>query len=205
MKRGRIGAALAAALLVSGAAATPVAAAPESDATSCAGVWVVVEGDRAGCAAAFSSGQEALASAGFTTQDSSPGLLCRIDEVPAVCTVKPSAYWSYWQATRDAAGGFGPWTYSSLGYANSRPQAGNAEGWVFGDGSQPPAPLTPAAAAQPSASSTPLSPVVPSTPSTPASAAPAGSSDGTGAAITGGIVLVAVVITVVVLVRRRRA
>jgi hypothetical protein len=154
----RVGAALAAAALIGVAAAGPAAAAPTQDPASCAGVWVVVEGQGAGCASGYSTGQEALASAGFATQDSSPGLLCRIDEQPQTCSVTPSGYWSYWQATRDASGGFGAWTYSQLGYTTSHPQAGNAEGWVFGDGSQPPAPPCPRPAPRPRHPPTPSPP-----------------------------------------------
>jgi hypothetical protein len=193
----RVGAALAAAALIGVAAAGPAAAAPTQDPASCAGVWVVVEGQGAGCASGYSTGQEALASAGFATQDSSPGLLCRIDEQPQTCSVTPSGYWSYWQATRDASGGFGAWTYSQLGYTNSHPQAGNAEGWVFGDGSQPPAPLpaTGTAATSPHPVATP----------TPAVSTTGPDASWVGAAVTGGLVLLGGGAVAVVLVRRRRS
>ena len=151
----RAGAALAAAALLGPVAATPASA--ETPSGDCAGVWVAVEGQATRCATRHATGQEALTSAGFTVEDGSPGMLCRIGGVPDVCKISPSGYWSYWQSTRGPDGTWTPWSYSQLGFTASHPVAGSAEGWVFGDGKQaPPSPPTGTASAPtPAASGTP--------------------------------------------------
>lgn len=186
-----LGAAVAAAALLVPAAATPAHAAP--DVAPCTGVWVVVEGQRSACASEHATGQQALTSAGFTVEDSSPGMLCRIGGRPDTCTVSPSGYWSYWQAPRNAEGGWDAWTYSQLGYTNSHPTAGAAEGWVFGDGRTPPAPL-------------PATDEVPADQGRPPEGGPAnaGRDDLTGVVVTGAVLLVGGAAVAAVLARRRR-
>lgn len=89
---------------------------------------------------AVSSGFDALRRAGFsvTSTQRFPGLLCRIDGLPAddPCISTPSAarYWSYWTA---AAPG-GPWTYSTEGAASRIPPPGSVEGWSFSEGCEGP-------------------------------------------------------------------
>ena len=188
----RTGAVVAAATLLGFAASAPASADPSGD---CAGVWVAVEGQATRCATRHATGQEALTSAGFSVEDGSPGMLCRIGGVPEVCTLSPSGYWSYWQSTRGADGTWTPWAYSQLGYTSSRPAAGAAEGWVFGDGQTPPAPL-PASLTGSAAPGT-----------TPAVAAPGtatGPGDLTGVVVTGAALLIGGTAVVVVLARRRR-
>ncbi|MBK8461605.1 MAG: hypothetical protein IPL36_00595 [Nigerium sp.] len=126
----------------------PAAAAPDQADRSCPGVWVVVTDHEARCAPEHATGKAALHSAGFAVRDRSPNFLCQIDGAPATCTLRPSAYWSYWQASVNEDGTWGDWVYSQTGYAQSRPRQGDAEGWAFGDGSQaPPTPPTSTASA----------------------------------------------------------
>lgn len=97
-------------------------------------VWVVVERDTGrqlgGCAAKFSTGLEALTSAGFTTTGS--GFITAINGYPST-DVADSA-WSYWHAT-DPQQGAGEisyrWKYSAAGATQYRPQPGSIEGWRF--------------------------------------------------------------------------
>ncbi|MFV0406856.1 MAG: hypothetical protein ACK5LN_08570 [Propioniciclava sp.] len=125
-------------------ASAPAAAEP----SPCPGVWVVVGHERARCAAEYDTGKVALTSAGFAVVEAQPGLLCRIDERPATCRLTADAYWSYWHTSQNADGSWQPWEYSSVGYTTSRPPAGSADGWTFGDGSEPPPAMTAALAEQ---------------------------------------------------------
>ncbi len=141
--------------LVAAAAALCVAAAallatgpPAAQASSCDGVWVVVDATAVGgdlqtrCAEGDpSSGLDALRRAGFSYRffDSIPGMVCKIadrpgDEEPGGnCQGRPGDdYWSYWHAP---AGG--SWTYSSVGAGSRDPAPGEVEGWRFGSGSPP--------------------------------------------------------------------
>ncbi|WP_146147971.1 hypothetical protein [Glycomyces artemisiae] len=128
------------------AAAAPVApAAPAAAQDACAGVTVVVDfGElddlRTGCAADPADGLDALAQAGFAVTEVAAirGMVCSIDALPATdCGASPpaDAYWSYWHANA----GDEEWTYSMVGGADATPDAGDVEGWAFGDGSAPPA------------------------------------------------------------------
>jgi hypothetical protein len=119
----------------------------------CTGVTVVVDfgvlaADPAtGCASDPANGLDVLVQAGFSVTEVSSlrGMVCRIDELPETeCGGAPPAqeYWSYWRAES----GDTEWTFSSVGGGDARPEAGDVEGWAFGDGSNPPA-LTPAEAA----------------------------------------------------------
>lgn len=163
IRRALAGLAAVVAVLVTGVAPVPAHAAP----AGCTGVWVVVDPGPLGgepttaCAPAHATGTEALASAGFEIARGS-GMLCRIDGLPERCEVTAAAYWSYWQASPEG-GSYGPWTYASLGPDSTRPAGGAVEGWVFGDGSEPPSVVptevavagSPTVAASPAASSGP--------------------------------------------------
>ena len=150
----RLALAAAAVVLLGAAAGAPVALAGEPlAATTCRGVWVVV-GAELSCAPTHPSGEAALESAGHDVLRSG-GLVCRIDGVPDVCAPTFEAYWSYWQAERLPDGSYGPWRYATTGPATYVPVAGNAEGWVFGDGDQAPTILPPASSPVPGAGDRP--------------------------------------------------
>ncbi len=128
----------AVAVFVTAVLGTFTLGAPTAQAAECGGVWVVVAGQGTKCATSHGTGKAALQSAGFSTKDKSPGFLCQINGSPASCVITNDAYWSYWQATKNADGTWGKWTYSNLGYTSTKPKKGNAEGWVFGNGKTPP-------------------------------------------------------------------
>lgn len=132
---------LAAAVSLTLVAGGAQAVADEIAPTTCTGVWVAVGAQAARCAEEHTTGRAALESAGFALAEKSPGFLCQIDGIPETCEVRVDAYWSSWQAARNPDGSWGPWVYASVGYADSAPAAGDAEGWVLGDGKAPPPPL----------------------------------------------------------------
>ena len=138
---------------------------PTAQAASCDGVWVVVAGQGTKCATSHGTGKAALQSAGFSTKDKSPGFLCQINSSPSSCVISTEAYWSYWQAKKNADGSWGKWTYSNLGYTSTSPAKGSAEGWSFGNGSTPP-PAPPKDAPKPPPAATTSAPA----PSKPAPA-----------------------------------
>lgn len=133
-------AALAALPLAVGGLAVPAQAAAPTDqipavdaAASCTtagNVWVVVQTDvgdpKGGCATAFSTGLEALTSAGFAVE-AGGGFVNRIDGYPATPNAY-QAYWSYWVA--DPATG-GTWGYASTGAGSYKPKPGTIQGWHF--------------------------------------------------------------------------
>ncbi|MEX2532868.1 MAG: hypothetical protein WD360_02760 [Nitriliruptoraceae bacterium] len=132
----------AAVLVAAGVVVLPSTPA-QADLSSCAGVLVVVDASAAGgdvtvrCAAGTPrTGLDALTAAGFdyTFVPRIPGMVCQIDNRPDPCNNAPAnAYWSYWH--RDAQGS---WRYATEGAGTYRPAAGDTEGWVFGEGDQPP-------------------------------------------------------------------
>ncbi len=135
-------------------APTPAHAA--TDAGKClaeGNVLVVVQADtgpaKTGCATKFSTGMQALTSAGFSVEDLS-GFVCRIDGAPGECSYD-TVWWSYW--TRTAAGDkWDDWTMSPLGATQSKPVAGSVEGWhlvPLRGGLEPPAIDLPAPPTQP--------------------------------------------------------
>lgn len=125
-------------LTLAATALTFVGAAPAALAdttyTACNGVWVVVDygslgGVSTACATSFSTGTAALRSAGFTpTLDN--GFLEKINGKPAAPD-RQTAYWSYWQATRQSDGSYSGWKYANTGANSSHPTKGNAEGWHY--------------------------------------------------------------------------
>ncbi len=125
-------------LTLAAAALTFVGAAPAALAdttyTACNGVWVIVDygslgGVSTSCATSYSTGTTALRSAGFSpTLDN--GFLTKINGKPSAPDPQ-TAYWSYWQATRQADGSYSGWKYASTGANSSHPVKGNAEGWHY--------------------------------------------------------------------------
>jgi hypothetical protein len=136
----RLGAALAASVLLVTIAGVPpaMASSPAGACTGEDGVTVVVDftdtgGDiLAGCAPLDpSTGREALEAAGFTITESQPGLICAIDARPDPCPKTfDGSFWSYWHST-----GAGDWTSYSVGADSSDPVPGELEGWRYNDGS----------------------------------------------------------------------
>ena len=89
-------------------------------------VWVVVEFDddtKGACASEFSTGLQALESAGFTAVASDDGFLTTIDAQPA--TAGAEDWWSYAHADADLA----EWEFYEVGAKDSQPVAGSIEGW----------------------------------------------------------------------------
>ena len=131
--------------------------------TACEGVWVVVDygalggGVATNCATSFSTGTNALRSAGFSPTLES-GMITQISAKPGKTEIN-KAYWSYWQATRKSDGSYSGWSYSNAGSNASHPTKGNAEGWHYvnlsdsasGPGSKPPNNPAVKATASPSA------------------------------------------------------
>lgn len=157
--------------------------------TACNGVWVIVDYGSLGgvstqCATSFSTGTAALRSAGFSpTLDS--GFLTKINGKPSAPDPQ-TAYWSYWQATRQSDGSYSGWKYASTGANSSHPVKGNAEGWhyvsVSGGASAPGAtpPKNPAQAA-PAPTSTPSATKSSTAPTTKTSSKPTSASTTTTA------------------------
>jgi hypothetical protein len=165
------------------------AAAPSGACTDPSGVTVVVDfgafggGVEVRCAGwPVADGYDALRRAGFAITDTTrfPGLLCKIDGLPAdqacVNAPPPDAHWGYSHAVRG-----GSWTYSSQGARSRTVEAGDVEGWAFGKAARPsiappaPAPTTTTAAPPPTAPPTTVGPaaVVPGPVGAPTTAAPA--------------------------------
>lgn len=179
-------------------AVRPVAA-PEAtaspQATSCTGVWVVVDYGTAGggtttaCATEHGTGLEALRSAGFTAT-LEKNLVTKIAGKPA----KPDmakAYWSYWTASRQADGSYSAWGYAQMGPDASQPKPGDAEGWRYVSLADDPAP--PPGATPPAASTT--APAENGTAAPSPSVQPSPGDAGTGSP-AGTIVVVSVVVAV---------
>jgi hypothetical protein len=122
-------------------------AAPTTEPSTCAGVWVVVDAAALdgsvtrGCATSYATGVEALTSAGYQPQTSS-GLVLKIDGLPATGAFGANSYWTYWHATENGDGTWSSWSYSQLGAGSYHPVRGAAEGWRFVtvDTMNPPAP-----------------------------------------------------------------
>ncbi|TFC57835.1 hypothetical protein E3O62_11690 [Cryobacterium sp. TMT2-15-1] len=122
-------------------ASPSVSANAQSRADACAagtGVTVVVDSSdlggttTTGCAPGDpETGRDALSSAGFTAQDSAPGMICAIDSLPDPCpTTFDGSFWSYWHAQPGDA-----WTSYLVGADASAPVRGEVEGWRYNDGS----------------------------------------------------------------------
>ena len=131
---------LTTAVLALGASPAHAQVVSGSGCTDTDGVTVVVDftdldGDiEVGCAEGDpASGREALESAGFTPEDSQPGMICTIDGQPDPCPEEfDGSYWSYWFAEDDA------WASYQVGADDADPAPGDVEGWRYFDGSAGP-------------------------------------------------------------------
>ncbi len=153
MRRFLLGAALTAILAAGAAATAPTQATPLPQATTCSGVWVVVDygslgGTSTKCATSYGTGTKALRSAGFSVV-ADGGFVLKVNGKPGNPDTN-TEYWSYWHATKAGDGTYSDWNYSSLGADAYHPTRGNAEGWRYqklSDGKVPPGaspPVTPA-------------------------------------------------------------
>jgi hypothetical protein len=126
------------------AQATTASGVPEVTGQACTGddgVTVVVdltdlgEDVRVGCAEGDpATGREALERAGFTTTDSTPGMICAVDGLPDPCPEEfDGNYWAYF--TAEPGGG---WTARTEGADTADPAPGSFEGWRYNDGSAGP-------------------------------------------------------------------
>ena len=108
------------------------------------------------------TGLELLRAAGMARELNTEGAVCSLAAVgcPAndcfcECRGTPCRYWSYYHLDVD-----GTWAYSGVGAGAWSLRPGDVDGWVWGDGSQPPPALTfedlcpPASATTPEAPST---------------------------------------------------
>ncbi len=120
-------------------ALTPAAVPAQAAAPTCDGVWVIVQPDEdsaasasAKCATEYTTGIQALTSAGFKIEQSS-GTVSRINTAPTDSDYKTNGgyYWSYWHTTLTTDGALGAWDYYSTGAAQSTPAKGEAEGWLL--------------------------------------------------------------------------
>lgn len=115
-------------------------AAPEQACVGDEGVTVVVDftdlgGEvEIGCATGEpENGRDALESAGFTPEDSEPGMICTINNHPDPCPEEfDGNFWSYW------SGEDGEWVMYETGADDAEPAPGDVEGWRYADGSEGP-------------------------------------------------------------------
>ncbi|WP_147917821.1 hypothetical protein [Ruania zhangjianzhongii] len=125
------------------AVATPAAQAEVVSGAGCTGedgVTVVVDftdvgGEiEVGCADGDpASGREALEAAGFTPEDSQPGMICTVDGLPDPCPEEfEGSFWSYWYAEDET------WASYQVGADEADPAPGSVEGWRYFDGSAGP-------------------------------------------------------------------
>lgn len=181
-----------ASVLAAGAAFTAAAtfaAADQDTAQACldaGNVWVHVEyadTDAEGaCATDFTTGKEALLSAGFVpAEDQFPGMVSSINGQPA--EPGPEDWWSSWYMEPAADGTAGEWQFHEVGYTESQPEAGSVEAWrlqtswsasvqpqvdPLAAGEEPAEPADPETPAEPETPADPETPAAPETPSGPA-------------------------------------
>ena len=118
---------------------SPIVERSGSDWTTClgsGGVWVYVvyqDGPVLAntCVSDFSTGRQALLSAGLELEDrsDSPGFICTMNGHPDHCVKGREfngQYWAYWHSTNGR-----DWTYSKRGADSYRPQPGSIEGWCY--------------------------------------------------------------------------
>ena len=102
--------------------------------TSCTGVWVVVDRgngqETARCATKYSTGLEALKSAGISVE-APGGFVSRLHGFPLVIDTTYSKYWGYWHASPNPDGTWGSWESYMVGAAGSTPKQGDVEGWYY--------------------------------------------------------------------------
>lgn len=126
----------------------------EADSTGQAGL-VIVDGSgetRNYCVdlPADASGWDLLVGAGVAVNSEPSAMgqtICAINGVGCFspnescfcqCQGSPCVYWSYWTLDADGA-----WVYSNLGASSAKVQAGDVQGWVWGDGTTGSAPEPP--------------------------------------------------------------
>jgi len=211
-------AAVALVALVPALPAQATAAPAEVTGTACAddaGVTVVVdltdlgEDLRVGCAQGDpATGREALESAGFTTTDSVPGMICAVDGLPDPCPEEfDGNYWAYFSAEAD-----GEWTARTEGADTADPAPGTFEGWRYNDGSAGPGVTTAELAAASEAGTgdgtdgaASADDAATADATADAQAADAAAGPSTGLMVGLGAAVVALVLAVVLLRRRGRA
>jgi hypothetical protein len=153
-----------AALVFFGLLAVPAHSAPASAPSSCSGVWVVVQSDetnpsstKIGCASSYTTGLDALQSAGFTPKGGA--FLTQIDGLPTNTdyTTNGNLWWSHWTAPVNPDGTLGAWSGVMVGANVNVSAPGTAEGWrltVAGaDGPSVTKVFTPASSSVPASSS----------------------------------------------------
>lgn len=91
------------------------------------------------------------------------GVGCPATDCFCQCKGSPCRYWSYFQRQAD-----GTWAYSGVGAAGRTLNAGDADAWVWGDGSQLPPALTWEELCPAPVTATPESPTPEVTPTAPA-------------------------------------
>ncbi|GAA4285648.1 hypothetical protein [Georgenia daeguensis] len=179
--------------------------------TACAddaGVTVVVdltdlgEDIRVGCAEGDpATGREALESAGFTTADSVPGMICAVDGLPDPCPEEfDGNYWAYFSAEAD-----GEWTARTEGADTADPAPGTFEGWRYNDGSAGPGVTTAELTATAAESTATADDTATAGDAADTQAADDASGPSTGLVVGLGAAAVALVLAVVLLRRRGRA
>lgn len=92
------------------------------------------------------------------------GVGCPASDCFCQCQSSPCRYWSYFHRQAD-----GTWTYSGVGAAGWTLNAGDADAWVWGDGSQLPPALTWEELCPAPVTATPASPPPEITPTAPVS------------------------------------
>ena len=120
--------------------ATAHAADSAADCLRADNVWVVVQDNdktpQGACATSFSTGYDAMVSAGFDVNGE--GFVCQINGAPATCSLD-DAWWSYWHLTPNATG-WDSWEFSELGLSSYEPKPGTVEGWRLLPWERDPAP-----------------------------------------------------------------
>ena len=127
---------------------------------------------------------EVSGGAGGATVCSIEGEGCPAADCFCQCKGTPCIYWNYFYRAQG-----GPWTYAALGAMGRTVQPGDVDGWVWGEGSNPPSNLDFAAICEAEApaaqlSATPHATVVSPTPTATATSSPAPTATTTTAATT---------------------
>jgi hypothetical protein len=187
-----------AALALTGAATIGAANLPAEATTTPTHVAIVVDGVGTACVPWHSgmTGTNVLdqqAGGAFQVVYGRTGLIDRINGSGSDNPI--SIYWSYWRSAGST------WSYSGSGPMGTHPAAGSVEGWVFNDGSVPPAEgvqnlyqsictgqdPTPAPTNPPSTHhTTPAPSVAPSQPAQPTTPAPQRTRNGRGTSASSG-------------------
>lgn len=136
-RHGLIGLLVTLMLLLAGGASLPTAAhaAPDDPRAACLAegkVWVyaIYEDSQVvadTCVSKFSTGTEALESAGVKLTQDSKGFICSMSGHPATCPKTFNGqYWAYYQSKNGRS-----YTYATTGADQSHPQPGTIEAWCY--------------------------------------------------------------------------